>query len=65
MPKLDLTTEEAQALLDVFGWLDYLDDDTYYEVTRPYLKEILDEDGNVDDEEHPILDSLYAKVRNL
>jgi hypothetical protein len=65
MPTLELTTDEVQALLDALGWLDYLDDETYYEVSKKYIVEILDEDGNLDDEETPILDSLYAKVRAL
>ncbi|MHC4155813.1 MAG: hypothetical protein ACYST6_12945 [Planctomycetota bacterium] len=66
MPKLDLTTDEAKALLDIVNAFDnYLDDETTTDVLEPYIEIEYDEDGEEDDFDYPVINSTIKKVRAL
>lgn len=65
MPKLAMTNLELEVLNAVLKALDYLDDDTHFEMLKPFMVDVLDEDGEIDDTEIPALESLEDKVRAL
>jgi hypothetical protein len=64
MPKLDLTTDEAKALLDIVNAID-LDDENTIDLLAPYIEIEYDEDGEEDDFDYPVINSTIKKVRAL